>query len=55
MTPQNPSRLKSSLLTATAIAAVLVLGSSFLCVHEYLPEQLSSNPGLYSSAFVLVP
>ena len=55
MTPQNSSRLKSSILSAAAIAAVLALGSAFVCVHQYMPEHLSNNPGLYSSAFVLVP
>ena len=55
MTPLKPSRLKSTGLSVAAIAAVLVLGSSMACVHHYLPEQLSINPGLYSAAFVLVP
>ena len=55
MTPQNSTRLKSSVLSVAAIAAVLALGSSFACMHQYLPEHLSSNPGLYSSVFVLVP
>ena len=55
MTPQNASRLKSSILSAAAVTAVLALGSAFVCVHQYMPEQLSNHPGLYSSAFVLVP
>lgn len=55
MTPKNSTRLKSSIVSVAAIAAVFALGSGFACVHQYLPEHLSSNPGLYSSVFVLVP
>lgn len=47
--------LKSSLVSAAAVTVVLSLGTAFTCVHELLPAELSSNPGLYSSAFVLVP
>lgn len=49
----NP--LRPTLIATAAIALAMTLGSAFACMHQLMPEQLSSNPGLYSSAFVLIP
>lgn len=47
--------VRVSLLSAAAVTLALALGSALACVHDFMPEHLTSNPGLYSSAFVLVP
>ena len=49
------SPIRASVFSIVAVTVVLTLGSAFACMHEYMPEQLSSHPGLYSSVFVLIP